>query len=240
MSCKSDEVQVTSTPELDSGGIAGTVVATVIVLAFIITFLVFRLGGKDVKSWKKTKTMTGQVYSTLFDRLSGFFEGSIGQLSIGLLVAILVSDVIQSFNGMIITPIVQVAIPDQEIFRKGVDLGRNVWFYPGQFFLSLFGFILSLLVIFFIIEGVYQVSKLPKTRQVIKYGILVLILALIVGILIWNIYVTSTEPKVITTCVSTQEPSAVAAFAATEEKHLPPITPMRTFINPMGGVRYSF
>ncbi len=270
MSCKDNEVEVVSSSEIDPSAIAGTVIATILILAFIITFLVFRFQGKELKNIKtgkaKTpKTVTGQVYHTMFDRLGGFFGGSIGQFSIGMMVAILVSDVVGAFNGLIITPIVQVAIPDQTVFTKGVDIGRNVWFYPGQFFLSLLGFILSLLILFFIIEGFYQVSKLPKTREVLKYGFMAIILIALLGLMGWNIY-AAVEPQTSKTCVkqpnscegcqvypegstmiqpTTGAQGALSSLvkgstgAKAPDNPIPPITPMRSFTNPMGGVRFG-
>ena len=162
---------------LDISAISGTVIMFIIILGFIIAYLVFRFN---------TKTPT--IHNTLFSRLDEFFGGSMGQFSIGMLVAILVSNVVSAFNGAIIEPIVKVSIPNQDIFNQQINLGRNVYMNPASFFLSLLSFFISLLILFFIIEGIFQLSKLPKMSIAIKYILLIIIITILIGIMSWNIY----------------------------------------------------
>ena len=237
MVCASDEIETKTTEKFDTGSVVGVSIASVIVVALIITFLVFH--------FKKKNTLYSK-YTTIFDRLGGFFGGSIGQFSIGMLVAILVADVVGSFNGLVITPLVQVAFPKQEIFRQGINIGgdRNVMFFPGQFLLSLFGFVLSLLILFFLIEGIYQLSKLPKMSKIAKYIFMTLIILLLLGLVVWNIYdVATLETR--TTCtpvpnkcegcqVFPEGTTVVAKDPEPTQQILAPITPLKSFIDPGG------
>lgn len=243
MSCSSGEIEIRTEEKFDLRLVVGVSVASVIVIGMIITFLVLKFYKKGDNVYTK--------YSNVFDRLGGFFGGTVSQFSIGLLIAILISDVVGSFNGLIITPLVQVAFPSQKIFRTGVNIGgeRDVYMYPGQFILSLFGFILSLLILFFIIEATYQVSKLPFVAKISKYGFTMLVILLLLGLLAWNIYdVLTLETRVkcepipnsCEGCEVFPEGSKIVQGPVEESPQLSlPIGRMKTMINSRDGIRYG-
>lgn len=255
-SCPSGQYDENANKELNIGAITGASIVLIIVVTFIITYFVLKfrpelLSKSFGKSNKKAglfgpgssnvqpKTISGQFYNTLFGRFDGFFGGAIGQFSIGLLVAIMLSGLISAFNGMIIAPIIQVTIPDKKLFTTGIDLGRDVWFYPGQFFLSFLGFLFSIFFLFFLIDLLNQFcTKVPYGGQILKWFVVSIIIFIIVGLCCWNIYDVSKAAQ--PNCVD-GTPQAAAAMKKEEEARgpLPPITPMNLFINPMGGVRFS-
>jgi large-conductance mechanosensitive channel len=188
MSCKEGEIEKKQT---NVPGIVSVCVLGVLLLSFIITVVVLK-----IKKNNQVPGTTGGSSFEIINRFEGFFMGSMGQFSIGLVIAIMLAGLVSAFNMLIMTPLVQVSIPDQEIFRRGISLGRNTYIYPGQFVLSVFSFFVSLFIIFIIIELIFQITKLLGSK--VLYWLFVVVFSLIlIGLLIWNIYVFATKPKIV-------------------------------------------
>ena len=163
--------------EVDQGAIVGTV--------FIIVTILFLAGFYFYTKYAKKK----QFKSSIFSRFEKFGEFSFSKISIVLIVAFLVSEVISGFNRAIMLPVVQVMFPDQSIWAHAVDLGRGAYMYPGLFLQALMSFILSIIIIFMIAEMVYQITSISnaKTKKIIKYVFIIIGVSLILGLIVWNI-----------------------------------------------------
>lgn len=176
--------------ELDYASLIGIFVITIITVMFIFYYLLFkyqknyefRTNGKFVLKNKKSPE-----YTNLYERLREFLDGSMNRFTMELLIAILASSVIQSFNGWIINPLIDISIPDKNLLINGYYIGRNTYIYPGQFLLSFLGFIISIMVFFVLLEIVYQISWYKTLSKILKYSFMFLIAGMIIALLIWNI-----------------------------------------------------
>lgn len=137
--------------------------------------------------------LSGQQQS-IFSEIKQFYGLSFGNISIALVIAFLVSDVISSFNQYIMVPIVQSVFPGKDIWQRPVYLPRDKIMYPGLFFQAIVAFIMSVGVLFLII---YPLAKLipvaipgkkekPK-RMFGELSLYVFIVLIVLGLLIWNI-----------------------------------------------------
>ena len=111
----------------------------------------------------------------------------------GLIIAFLISDVISSFNAYVMTPLVRSAFPGGDIWINAVDLPRDNKMFPGMFFQSIIAFILSIAVLFILVEifatmfMAYK-SRNPKENRInflniILYSVVIIVF---VGLIIWN------------------------------------------------------
>ena len=134
-----------------------------------------------------------KVDKNIINRFKGFYGISFSQLSLGLIIAFLISDVISAFNAYMMTPLVRSAFPGGDIWTNAVHLPRNNSMYPGLFFQSIIGFILSIAVLFLLVEifatlYIGYKSRYPKETRInflnlILYTIVVIVF---VGLIIWN------------------------------------------------------
>ena len=122
------------------------------------------------------------------DRFTGRFADwftKVGNtINSGSILAILSAGVIIGFNGLIMTPLIATVFP--------VDIGEpiqipgrtNVFVSPGQFFIALFGFVLSLIMFFFIAEGIYIIKR--YFGSTLLTVILTVLFAFLTFMLVWN------------------------------------------------------
>lgn len=91
--------------------------------------------------------------STTFTRFKDFYSTSVfSEFSILLVIAFFVSNVIYAFNFYVMNPFVQSIFPGGDIWGQGVNILRGQMMYPGLFFQSIVVFIMSIGVLFFVIE----------------------------------------------------------------------------------------
>lgn len=132
------------------------------------------------------QSLISQFYENLFVKFESFFGSTLAQFSIGVVVAIAMSNVISTFSSLIISPLVQVTIPDQSVFMTGVNLGRNVWMYPGQFLLSLIGFVLTATLIFFLTLFFTYVRQIPHSDTIGKGIVGLAVVSVFIAIIVYN------------------------------------------------------
>jgi large-conductance mechanosensitive channel len=133
------------------------------------------------------------INNTVYVRLKQFYGSSLSQLSLGLVIVFLVSDVINTFNKSIILPIIQSSFPDENMWNQGVSLPRGQIMYPGMFLQSVVSFVLSIGIMFMVGEMLNTISKLFSKKDKKSSGTFYINLAYIfviiifITILIWNI-----------------------------------------------------
>lgn len=163
-----------------------------VIAVVIISVLLILVGSYFVYlNWtpigKQSKINTRNV----FTRFSKFYDLSIANITLTLIIAFLVSDVVGSFNVNIMTPIVKSAYPKQNMFGGPLLLPRAVPIYPGEFLQAIIGFILSLFFLFLIAEllGTFLRLNPKKGKQVMYYIIYFIIGIIFISILVWNLVV---------------------------------------------------
>lgn len=133
------------------------------------------------------------INNTVYVRLKQFYGSSLSQLSLGLVIVFLVSDVINTFNKSIILPIIQSSFPDENMWNQGVSLPRGQIMYPGMFLQAVVSFVLSIGIMFMVGEILNTISKLFSKKDKKSSGTFYINLAYIfviiifITILIWNI-----------------------------------------------------
>ena len=130
---------------------------------------------------------------SIFTQLKSFYGMSLSNISIALLIAFLVSNIVSSFNIYLMIPLVQSIFPGEDIWQTPVYLPRDKIMYPGLFFQAIIGFILSigvLFVLYFLFKKLFDLlfSKQPRDVQgriieIIIYGFIFFIY---IFLLIWN------------------------------------------------------
>jgi large-conductance mechanosensitive channel len=194
MSCPKGEYETIEYTDKKKSSLIGISLLSAFSLIFSILFIVFYDRHRDTLT-------TSDANKYVFGRLTNFFGGSVNFLSLGLIVAIMATGVVNTLNLAVIKPIIQVSFPDQDIFTKEYEIGRGVFIYPGQFLLSILGFLMSILIIFFLIEIVTQfvvltrklVNKIQlKTNRKISisgpFMLALIFIILLLALLCWNIY----------------------------------------------------
>lgn len=131
--------------------------------------------------------------NTIFTKLKNFYGMSLSNISIALLIAFLVSNVVSSFNVYLMTPLVQSVFPGEDIWQQPIHLPRDKIMYPGLFFQACVGFVLSigmLFVLYFLFQKLFELivygksqEKRSKISEIIMYGIILIIYLIL---LIWN------------------------------------------------------
>ena len=96
--------------------------------------------------------------NTIYVRLKKFYGSSLSQLSLGLVIVFLVSDVVNAFNNSIMFPIIRSSFPNEDVWTKGVDLPRGQIMYPGLFIQTVVSFIISIAIMFMIGECVNSIN----------------------------------------------------------------------------------
>jgi large-conductance mechanosensitive channel len=133
------------------------------------------------------------INNTVYVRLKQFYGSSLSQLSLGLVIVFLVSDVINTFNKSIILPIIKSSFPDENMWNQGVSLPRGQIMYPGMFLQAVVSFVLSIGIMFMVGEILNTISKLFSKKDKKSSGTFYINLAYIfviiifITILIWNI-----------------------------------------------------
>ena len=129
------------------------------------------------------------TYEVFLDRFSDWFTKVSNTINLSSVLAILTAGVIIGFNGLIMTPLIQTMFPVD--ITSGLEIpGREVTLNPGQFFIALIGFILSLILFFFIAEIFRLIHKHAKTGLIVV--VLIVLFAFLTFMFGWNIYVAST------------------------------------------------
>lgn len=131
--------------------------------------------------------------SNIINRFNEFYGMSLSQLSIGLIIAFLISDVISSFNTYIMNPIVLSVFPAENIWSAAVNIPRDKAIYPGVFFQSFVSFVLSIFVLFILAEifnRLFYIIKyfIPNLTIgiFVKYIFYSIIFFIFVGLTVWN------------------------------------------------------
>lgn len=123
-----------------------------------------------------------------FDRFADWFTEMGSSINSGSVLAILAAGIVIGFNGLIMTPLIQTIFPI-DISQSMEIPGRNVAINPGQFLIALIGFILSLILFFFIAEIFGLIHKYAKTGLIVF--VLVVLFAFLTTMLGINIHIAS-------------------------------------------------
>ena len=182
------------------GAKVGTSIITVIYIAFL--YLIFQLYYLEPpKLLKQLKPQLQPKYENTFTgRLVEFTTKLGNSINLGMIVAILSSALVIGFNSYIMTPIITTIFPidiTTNISIPGIDASIA----PGQFFIALIGFIISLILFFWIGEFIYWIAydKEGKHKKIGNYNILstvfvLLLFAFLTGMFIWNIVNLVNQP----------------------------------------------
>jgi len=142
----------------------------------------------DIANYVKTiatgKTIKQTSYSDSFlGRFTEWFTKVGNSINSGSILAILAAGVVIGFNSLIMTPIISTMFP-LDISKAMPIPGRNSSVYPGQFFIALIGFIISLIIFFFVAEIVHIIRR--KFSRSLTIIIIVLLFLFLTFMLIWN------------------------------------------------------
>ena len=120
---------------------------------------------------------------TFIARFTDWFTKVGHSINSGSVLAILAAGVVMGFNSLIMTPIISTMFPVDITTNMQIP-GRDAYVNPGQFFIALIGFILSLILFFFVAEIIYLI-RLKFKFSLIVFVIVILFLFL-TFMLIWN------------------------------------------------------
>ena len=139
---------------------------------------------KYVKSIGKGKISENTIYEDNFTgRFTEWFTRVGSSINSSSILAILAAGVVIGFNGLIMTPIISTMFP-KDITQSMQIPGRMANVNPGQFFIALIGFIISLILFFFVAELIYLIRR--KFKKSLTIIILVLLFIFLTFMLIWN------------------------------------------------------
>jgi hypothetical protein len=204
--CRSDEKDITSDK---LGAQIGISVVTIIYFVFILFIIGVILSTKahaitvsknkadsstiqgkvaEIANYLKTITsgkITSQIKYTdsFLGRFTEWFTKVGNSINSGSVLAILAAGVVIGFNSLIMTPIISTMFP-VDIAKSMPIPGRNTSMYPGQFFIALIGFIISLIIFFFVAEVIYVIRK--KFSRSLTIIIIILLFLFMTFMLIWN------------------------------------------------------
>ena len=140
----SDEVIIIKdSEEVKSDAIISVIVISVIGVLFIGYFIYTKYVGLD---------------NTIYVRLKKFYGSSLSQLSLGLVIVFLVSDVVNAFNNSIMFPIIRSSFPNEDVWTTGITLPRGQIMYPGIFLQTVVSFILSIAIMFMVGESINSIN----------------------------------------------------------------------------------
>jgi hypothetical protein len=180
-----------------------------IITIIYIFFSLFVIG--IILSIKKKNTVTPEIPKTtnFVDKFKNWFNGGSGgsnnqidkytddfsgrftewftkvgnSINSATILAILAAGVVIGFNGLIMTPLISSMFP-KDITHPMEIPGKHIYINPGLFFIALIGFVVSLIIFFFVAEGINIVKKHFK-RPLIIVSIFLLFVFL-TFMLIWN------------------------------------------------------
>lgn len=183
----SDDLIIKQPDEVKSDAIVSITVIAVITLLFIGYYIYSMYVGLD---------------NTIYVRLKQFYGSSLSQLSLGLVIVFLVSDVVNSFNNSIMFPVIRSSFPNENVWNNGVSLPRGQVMYPGLFLQSIVSFVLSIGIMFMIGEILNVISKQfnrikGKQPEGVKTGsklggfytniLYLLVISVFVVLIVWNV-----------------------------------------------------
>lgn len=135
---------------------------------------------------------------TIFNRVKNIYGSSFSQLSVGIVIAYLVSDLVSTFNRKIVLPVVSSSFPNENVWNTGVELPRGQIMYPGLFLQSIVSFILSIGILFIISEILNIFSRITN-KNIYMLTMYIFIVTVFIILFIWNIkeYINPTEETVV-------------------------------------------
>lgn len=202
MECKDNEIDITRYKEKS---IIGVSLSSVIFILFILIMIFYFKGAPSIVKNSNGKHTSSAAYeeqlaheakkhgkeetTSSFGSIDKAFEKVKSAINTEMITAILAAGVVIGFNTYIMTPIILMMIPYNDI-NKVIKVPGNPQIYnfsPGQFLIALFGFVLSLVLVFSLSS---LFSKIGIKINIYFFTIAVFLLLLL--ILIWNIYIAVT------------------------------------------------
>lgn len=137
-----------------------------------------------IKSIKKGNISNKPVHiDTFTSRFTEWFTRVGNLINSGSVLAILAAGVIIGFNSYIMTPIISTMFPID--ITQPMDIpGRVSTINPGQFFIAFIGFIISLILFFFVAEIIYIIKG--KFKQSLTIIFIFILFAFLTFMLVWN------------------------------------------------------
>ncbi len=179
------------------GAVVGISVVSIMSFFFIL-YLAFLIHSERNKQFGKTQKRGFNFGTPLVSAppeilpnpdLLGRFDNWFGRASTiinsGTILSIMAAGVVIGFNGLIMTPLITSMFPQKEI-NDPIQIGKHIYINPGQFFVALIGFILSLILFFFITEIVNALTKNEAVRKVIFSFFLFILASFLIFMLVWN------------------------------------------------------
>lgn len=200
--CGPDEKDIT---KAKIGAQFGVGIITIIYIVFIMFIVGVIMSIKANISKTKTKVDESSKMSQVLNFVKSIGKGSVtdksnyennftgrftewftrvgNSINSGSVLAILAAGVVIGFNSLIMTPIISTMFP-KDISQPIQIPGRVANVNPGQFFIALIGFILSLILFFFIAEVIHIIRhKFKKSLTVI---IIIFLFLFLTFMLVWN------------------------------------------------------
>lgn len=125
--------------------------------------------------------------TTSIENFNVWLDRASKSINSGTILAILAAGVIIGFNSLIMTPVIVSMFP-VSITQGFYIPGRNAYVYPGQFFIALIGFIICIILVFFIILVMDWANAFPFIKESKWIFLLIVLSSLLLALLVWNSY----------------------------------------------------
>lgn len=189
--CSDNEKDITSDKLSAKFGISVITIIYFVYILFIIGLIVISLrkNKQIIPSIVPSKPVSTvsiagvDEIDTFTKRFTEWFTKVGHAINSNSVLAILAAGVVIGFNGLIMTPLITTMFPI-EINQPIQIKGKNTYINPGQFFIALIGFILSLILFFFVTEGIYLIKKYFKNSLI--YAMILILFLFLTFMLIWN------------------------------------------------------
>lgn len=186
--CSSGEVDIT---DQKTGAKVGMSVISIIYIFYIIfiIILIIAFKRKSVQSVVPNVVTNASPPSmpkyedNFIGRFSVWFTNAPGLINSVSILSILAAGVVIGFNSLVMTPIIIAMFP-VSIGDPIRIPGRNTYINPGQFFIALIGFVISLILFFFITELINSVRR--NFRFGLTIVILIILFIFLTFMLAWN------------------------------------------------------
>lgn len=185
--CSSGEIDIT---DQKTGAKVGMSVISIIYIFYIIFIIILIVAfkkkstGNSVSATVPTNAPVPSSYEDNFiGRFSRWFTNAPGLINSVSILSILAAGVVIGFNSLVMTPIIIAMFP-VSIGDPIRIPGRNTYINPGQFFIALIGFVISLILFFFITEAINSIRR--NFRFALIIIILIILFIFLTFMLAWN------------------------------------------------------
>lgn len=195
MSCQDNEKDITLEKQGSMFGFSVILIIYIFFIVFIVLLIMNRY--QSNKSSRKTTNVTrphtkhynlivqpGSSYSdTFMGRFNDWYMKIGNYINMGSILAIFAAGVVIGFNGLVMTPIIMTIFPKK--INDPIQIpGKDIEINPGQFFIAVIGFVISLILLFFISELINAIRR--RFENLLSIVTLVILFIFLTFMFVWN------------------------------------------------------